>query len=425
MNYEESLEYIHGIYWRGSKLGLSRTQELLALLGNPEKKLKFIHIAGTNGKGSTAAMLASVLQAAGYRTGLYTSPFINRFNERMCFNGEPITDEELAEVTSDIKPVAESMQDLPTEFELVTAIGFEYFLRKQCDIVVLEVGMGGLLDSTNVIEVPEAAVICAIGLDHTADLGNTFTEIAKNKAGIIKEGGDVIIYGQNPEADAVFEETCREKNARLHRVDYSTLAPGEIDLDGQTFSFGERKDLRIPLVGTYQPMNAALVLTTLDVLKGKGWNISEENIREGLAATKWPGRFEVLQRDPVFIVDGGHNPHGIKATADSLAAHFPNQKIHFLMGVMADKDVSTILDYILPLAADFIAVKPDNPRAMDPELLAEKIREHGVPAKAAPTVADGVAMALAEAAPDEAVCALGSLYMSGEVRACFNKTGLD
>ena len=335
MTYEEALSFIHSVDWRGSKLGLERTQELMEKLGRPEKQMKFIHIAGTNGKGSTAAMLASILKEAGYRTGLYTSPFIDRFNERMQVNGEQIPDRELAELTEYILPYARGMEDSPTEFELVTALAMVWFARRKCEVVVLEVGMGGELDSTNVIDVPEIAVITAMGMDHVAELGPTMADIARAKAGIIKPRGSVIVYGGNPEADRVFERVCAEKNAALYYPDFSKIIPKDFDLSGQCFTYQYWTDLRIPLVGEYQMKNAAVVLETVKVLRSKGWKLDGEAVRQGLLATRWPARFEVLRRDPVFIVDGGHNPHGIRATAESLQRLFPGKKFTFVTGVMA------------------------------------------------------------------------------------------
>ena len=419
MNYSEALSYIHSVCWKGSVPGLSRTRELLGKLGNPEQSLKFIHIAGTNGKGSTAAMLASILEEAGYTVGLYTSPFINRFNERMQVNHTCIGDEELAELTDYVRPYADSMADSPTEFELITAIAMEFFKRKHCDIVVLEVGMGGALDSTNVIDTPEVAVIAAMGFDHTRELGSTMTEIASAKAGIIKPHGDVVIYGQNPEAEAVFERVAAEQHSTLSRPDYSQLIPCDFSLEGQSFSYGTWKDLRIPLVGAYQLNNAAVVLTAVEVLRRKGWSISDDAVREGLAHTRWPARFEVLHRDPVFIVDGGHNPHGIKATAESLQRIFPGQKFVFVTGVMADKDVEHILGLIVPMARRFYTVTPPNPRAMQADVLAQRIQAMGADAIPCDSIPQAVASAMDFAGPDGVVCALGSLYMSGDVRNCF------
>ena len=421
MTYEEALSYIHSICWKGSKLGLDRTRELLGKLDDPQKELKFIHIAGTNGKGSTAAMLSSILEEAGYRVGLYTSPFINRFNERMQVNHQPIPDEELAALTEYVRPHADAMADSPTEFELITALAMVWFARQKCDIVVLEVGMGGELDSTNIIDVPEAAVIAAMGLDHVKELGPTMADIARAKAGIIKEGGRVVSYGGNPEADEVIAAVCRARNASLCQPDFSAIVPGDFSLEGQTFSYKGWRGLRIPLVGAYQMNNAAVVLETVEVLRQRGWNISDEAVRQGLADTRWPARFEVLRRDPVFIVDGGHNPHGIRATAESLRRLFPGRKITFVTGVMADKDVEHILGLIVPLADQFFTVRPDNPRAMDAGELAARSEAMGAKATACASVRDGVDRAIQAEGPHGVACALGSLYMSGEVRSCFGK----
>lgn len=421
MTYNEALSYIHSVCWKGSVPGLSRTEELLSKMGNPHKDLKFIHIAGTNGKGSTAAMLSSILEAAGLRVGLYTSPFINRFNERMQVNHNCIEDEELAALTEYVKPFADSMEDVPTEFELITALAMEYFKRQRCDIVVLEVGMGGALDSTNVIDTPELAILCAMGFDHTAELGSTMEEIARNKAGIIKEGGTVVCYGQNEDAMKVFEEVSKEKHATLIRPDYSTLVAQDISLHGQVFSFGDMKDITIPLVGTYQLYNAAVVITAAKALAEKGYPITEEIIRAGLKGSSWPARFEILHQDPVFIVDGGHNPHGIKATAASLTRIFPEKKFIFITGVMADKDVEHILGHLVPMAQRFYTVTPDNPRAMKADVLANRIAALGVEAIPCTSVRSGVEAAMAYAGTEGVVCAVGSLYMSGEVRACFQK----
>ena len=421
MTYEEALSYIHSICWKGSKLGLDRTRELLGKLDDPQKELKFIHIAGTNGKGSTAAMLSSILEEAGYRVGLYTSPFINRFNERMQVNHQPIPDEELAALTEYVRPHADAMADSPTEFELITALAMVWFARQKCDIVVLEVGMGGELDSTNIIDVPEAAVIAAMGMDHVKELGPTMADIARAKAGIIKEGGRVVSYGGNPEADEVIAAVCRARNASLCQPDFSAIVPGDFSLEGQTFSYKGWCGLRIPLVGAYQMNNAAVVLETVEVLRQRGWSVSDEAVRQGLADTRWPARFEVLRRDPVFIVDGGHNPHGIRATAESLRRLFPGRKITFVTGVMADKDVEHILGLIVPLADQFFTVRPDNPRAMDAGELARRIEAMGAKATACASVRDGVDRAIQAEGPHGVACALGSLYMSGEVRSCFGK----
>ncbi len=418
MDYQEAIEYIHGIYWRGSKLGLSRTQELLALLGNPQKELKFVHVAGTNGKGSVCAMLSSVLIRCGYRTGLYISPYIRRFNERIQYNAEPISDAELAEITTYISTFAESMKDKPTEFELVTAIGMEYFKRRNCDVVILETGLGGTLDSTNIIDTPEAAVITAIDYDHMRELGGTIEKIASAKAGIIKPYGDVVFYGNNQPAQEVIAQKCAQQNARLTVADFGSLQVKESGIEGSVFDYAVNgtayENLRLPLPGMYQTRNAALALTTLGILSRK-FRISRQAVRDGLAAVKWPGRFELLRRNPIFIADGAHNPHGVKGTAESIAHHFPGKKIILIMGVMADKDTDTMLDTLLPFVQRAYAVRPDNPRSLDPRLLADKINARGVPAQACESVESGVKAAFSGASEDDIICAVGSFYMYGDI----------
>ena len=339
----------------------------------------------------------------------------------MQVNHQPIPDEELAALTEYVRPHADAMADSPTEFELITALAMVWFARQKCDIVVLEVGMGGELDSTNIIDVPEAAVIAAMGLDHVKELGPTMADIARAKAGIIKEGGRVVSYGGNPEADEVIAAVCRARNASLCQPDFSAIVPGDFSLEGQTFSYKGWRGLRIPLVGAYQMNNAAVVLETVEVLRQRGWSVSDEAVRQGLADTRWPARFEVLRRDPVFIVDGGHNPHGIRATAESLSRLFPGRKITFVTGVMADKDVEHILGLIVPLAEQFFTVRPDNPRAMDAGELAARIEAMGAKATTCASVQDGVDRAIQAEGPHGVACALGSLYMSGEVRSCFGK----
>ena len=311
MNYEQALEYIHAVQWAGHKPGLSRTRTLLAALGDPHKKLQFVHVAGTNGKGSTAAMLASCLHAAGYRVGLYTSPFINRFNERIQIDGQQIGDEELVQLVERVKPAADAMTDVPTEFEIITALGMLYFAQQQCDIVVLEVGLGGTLDSTNVIEKPACAVITALGMDHVKELGPTLADIAAAKAGIIKAGCPVVSYGGAPEADAVLRRVAARQHAPFTEVDFGKLRVEGGDLDKVTFDFDGLDGVQLPLIGSYQPRNAALAITALRVLRQNGWHIPDAAIRTGLEQVSWPGRFELLRRSPAFVLDGSHDArHG-------------------------------------------------------------------------------------------------------------------
>ena len=420
MNAQEAIAYIHSFFWKGSIPGLSRTQELLRLLGNPEKKLKFIHIAGTNGKGSTAAMTASVLQKAGYRVGLYTSPYIYRFNERIQVNGVQIADEDVAAVTEYVKQYAETMEEKPTEFELVTAIGFEYFMRKNCDIVVLEVGMGGALDSTNVIEAPEVAVITNIGLDHTDYLGDTVEKIAETKAGIFKENGHAVVYRGTKGVEEVFERVCAERNVSLKKADFDSLKLRSHSLEGQVFDCGDRKELFLPLLGDHQLHNASVVLSIADTLIEKGWNITEQNIRDGIRDVSWPGRFDIVGREPLFIIDGGHNPQCIDALVVNIRDYLKDRSIIALTGVLADKDYGEMYRPMMPYIQEFVCITPPNPRKLEAAELAEHLRRVGATATPCQTIPEGVQLAVQKAGKDGVVLCFGSLYTIGDIRNALN-----
>ena len=433
MTYTEALEYIHSVCWKGSRPGLSRITELCEKLGNPQKGLRFIHVAGTNGKGSTSAMTAAVLRAAGYKVGLYTSPFIVRFNERMQIDGQDIPDAELASVTEYVKPFAESMEDLPTEFELITAIAFVYFAGHKCDYVVLEAGMGGRLDSTNIIEAENVAVsvITGIAMDHTAFLGDTAEKIAAEKAGIIKAGVPVIFGGAHTPVGA--KEDCevnpvscaaviRAKAEEMH-APYSESHPEMLEnvktnLFGADFDFGTYKGLHIPLAGIYQPYNAATVLEILSVVQKQGAEVTEKAVKEGFAAVKWPGRFEILSKEPLVISDGGHNPEGIDAAIASVKEYFGEEKIQLLSGVMADKDYAHMAHRMSEVACRAFTVRPDNSRALAADEYAKVFSGEGLVSAGFATVKDAVFAAMdAGKESGRATLCLGSLYMYGEVKS--------
>ena len=421
MTVTEAIDYIHSVFWKGSIPGLTRTQTLLKKMGNPEKKLKFVHIAGTNGKGSTAAMTASILQQAGYTVGLYTSPYIYRFHERMQVNGVEITDEELVEVTEYVKPLAQSMTESPTEFELVCCIAFEYFLRKNCDIVVLEVGMGGAFDATNVIECPEVAVITNIGLDHTDFLGDTLEKIAETKAGIFKEGGDAVIYRGTAGVEQVFETICAQRNVSLRKADFDGLKLLSHGLEGQVFDCGDRKGLVLPLLGVHQLKNAAVVLGIMDTLKEKGWNISEENIREGMRTVRWPGRFDIVGQDPLFIIDGGHNPQCIEALVLNIRDYLTGRKVIALTGVLADKDYGDMYKPVMPLVQEFVCITPPNPRKLEAAELTAHLQAAGARATACSSIEEGVRTARKRAGSDGVVLCFGSLYTIGSIKEALDQ----
>ena len=361
MNLEQSLNYIHGLYRKGTKPSLHRIRQLLDMLGNPHKKLKFIHIAGTNGKGSTAAMTASILQKAGYRTGLFTSPYIYRFNERIQANGQQIPDETVCALTQRLSALAAQMDEMPTEFDFVTAMAMVYFVSVGCDIVVLEVGVGGALDTTNIIDTPEVAVITNIGLDHTDLLGNTVEEIAAVKAGIFKEGGSAVIYRAAPSVEQVYENICREKRVTLKKADFEGLKLHSCDLTGQCFDCGRRKNLQLPLLGDHQMHNAAVVLAVIDTLIEKGYTITEQNVYDGMACVTWPGRFDIMHKDPLFIIDGGHNPQCIDAMVKNIRDYLAGRRLIVLTGVLADKDYGEMFRPVMPYVQKFVCITPDNP----------------------------------------------------------------
>ncbi|MDO5444099.1 MAG: folylpolyglutamate synthase/dihydrofolate synthase family protein [Eubacteriales bacterium] len=418
MTYEKAIEYINSTEWFGSKLGLERINELMDRLGNPQDKLKFVHIAGTNGKGSCSAMLASVLKAAGYKTGLYTSPYIYRFNERMQINGKEIDNDILAGLISEIQPIADSMEEHPLVFEMVTAAAMLWFEREHCDIVVLEVGLGGRLDATNVISAPEAAVIMNIGLDHVQQLGKTVAEIAAEKGGIIKKGCSVVLYQQNDEAEAVIQNICLEKNADLYTADFSAIVPEFDSLDGQTFTYKD-SSYALPLLGAHQRRNAATAIEAVEVLRHKGWNIDQTALEYGLYSVYWPARFELLMDDPYFVLDGGHNPQCAGTVVQNLADYFPGTKHIMLVGVLEDKDYETLFS-VLNLASDeYICITPDSPRALSAEKLAEFLGRFGKSVSVCDSIEDGVFLSIDRAREEDGmVCAVGSLYMAGEIRAC-------
>ena len=416
----DAISYIHGYSWLGSRPGLSRTRELLDRLGNPHENLNFVHVVGTNGKGSTSAYLDSVLRAAGFRTGLYTSPYLSRFHERIQVDGVPISDEELGTVTELVRPHAEAMSEHPTEFELVTAAALLHYQRTGCDIVVLEAGLGGRLDSTNIIPAPEAVAVTRIGLDHMEQLGHTVEQIAGEKAGVIKAGTSAVVYDQERPVMEVFDRTCRSVGAAYRPCDFAALHTLENTLEGQRFDYRDFRNLHTSLLGLHQEKNAALAAEVVLALRDRGWNPPDEAVRTGLSSARWPGRFEVLSRSPWFIVDGGHNPQCAQAAAEALALYFPGRKIVFLLGVLADKDYVGLADQLAPLAAGFVTVTPDSPRALSAERLAQALRDrYALSALPCSTVEEGVAQALALAGTDGVACALGSLYMTGKIRACF------
>lgn len=418
---EEAILFIHEKVWQGTKPGLDRTRELLSKMGDPQKRLRFIHIAGTNGKGSTSAMLSAILKSAGFTTGLYTSPFISGFSERMRINGSPISDFELASITELIAPFALLMEDRPTEFELVTAIAMEFFTRNKCDVVVLETGMGGRLDSTNVIEQPLCSVITNIGLDHTRELGDTVEKIAAEKAGIIKHDCPTVIYELPKNVYNVISERCREMSSVLTSANFSAISAISDSREGQTFSYKEFENLRLSLLGAHQTKNAAVALETVKVLRSQGFVISDSAVKTGLSETEWPARFEIISEKPFFVVDGGHNPQCAETVTDNLKKYFPDMKRIILFGVLADKDYMGLATILNCVADAFVTITPQSTRALSANDLADGIKCFGKPVTACDDIESGIREALVLAGENGVVCSVGSLYTAGAVRAFFGK----
>mgnify|MGYP004468654401 CR=1 FL=1 len=563
----DAIEYINTPRWLTSRLGLERIRELLDRLGRPQDRLKFIHVAGTNGKGSTCAFAASILAEAGFKTGLFTSPYVETFHERIRVNGLNISDEDLTAATLRVRECAEAMEaeggEHPTEFELMTAVALVHFAHVGCDIVVLEVGLGGRLDSTNVIAASEVAAIVSIALDHTNLLGSTLAEIAHEKAGIVKEGSTVVSWPQEPSAMEVVEGAARRVGDKLVVPDFSMLSVGKVTRgaapltrgtaleheghapcsdsprfaaelraehaphaqelqagaeggstcetasergqhapcsDSPRFAaelraehvapaqklqvsssidagFGGRMPRAVPhepnvpsgtfvraqdclsmayahrtpmsqvegtlpmrqfsyrgceyatrLLGSYQPSNAAMAIEIAGALRERGWEIPDEAIARGIAETRWPARFEVLDQPagmPTVVIDGGHNPQGAGVLADSLCDVFPDKRPVFLVGILADKDYRSMLRAVAPLASAFVCVTPPNPRALDAADLAEAIRETcdelGVrtTVEVAGDFGDAVSAARKIAGSEGLICAFGSLYSIADVKAAF------
>ncbi|GAB6934411.1 MAG: bifunctional folylpolyglutamate synthase/dihydrofolate synthase [Calditerricola sp.] len=425
---QEAIDWIHSLVPLGIKPGLARMEWLMERLDHPHRYLKFIHIAGTNGKGSTAAMMARVLDEAGYDVGLYISPYVERFEERIQLNGRPIPGEELVELVNRVKPLVDELAETewgpPTEFEVITTLALLYYERHRPYFVVWETGLGGRLDATNIVY-PVVAVITNVGDDHRHLLGPDRLAIAREKAGIIKSGVPVVTAEEDPDVLALFRDVCREKRTTLYEPGthyrYERLEPTEA---GERMHFygpyRELRDIEVGLKGAHQAQNAATALMALELLRQfyAAQLEEEEPIRRGLATVRWPGRFEVLAERPLVIVDGAHNPQGAQALAATVRERLPGRRVHLVVGFVQDKEHEAFLRQILPLAQTVTATTPAFHKALPAEETAALVRRL-VPGKAVNTAPDAAAAlqhALAQAKPDDAVLVCGSLYLVAEVR---------
>lgn len=419
MDYIQARDYLNKLSAKGSVLGLERMRALLELLGNPQDTLKFIHISGTNGKGSVLAYLSTILTGAGYKTGRYISPTLFSYRERIQIDEKEIERESLAIYVTAIAEAIEKMQAkgevTPTLFEVETAMAFLYFKENQCDIVVLETGLGGAQDATNVISTTILEIITSISMDHTAILGDTLEKIAAQKAGIIKPDTIVVSAVQQPAAERVITETCRKKNCICHMVDRSCISEIRYGYERQSFSYRSWNNVVISLAGSYQIQNAALALEAVEALKKAGFSLSDRQIYEGLLNTRWKGRFTVIQKNPIVVLDGAHNPAAAEELRRSLELYFKGKKLYYIFGMFQDKDYQKVIELTAPLAEHITTVETrDNPRAIPAKELAEIVATVNPSVESADTIQQAVSKTMALAEDEDAVIIFGSLSFLGE-----------
>ena len=425
MDYQQSRAYIKDAeQYAGGALDLTNIKELMKRLGNPQDQLKYIHVAGTNGKGSVIAYLYTTLMKAGYHVGRYISPSVYSYREKIETEGKPISREKFAEQTTRVAAVIEEMtaEGLahPTPFEIETAVAFLFFAEEKCDPVILEVGMGGITDATNLITTTELAVLVPISMDHQSFLGNTISEIAEKKAGIIKPGSSVVTIGQETEALEVIKKTGAEAGADVCVADVSEAEVLEADFTGQRFCY-KGEEYTLSLAGSYQTENAVLALEALRILDERGYHTTLEQRKEGLWATRWNGRLTIIHKDPLFIVDGAHNPAAADMLEDSVRKYFKDRRLFFIMGVFKDKDYPYIIRKLCPYAEQILAIEtPDNPRALPAEELAKAIRPYNANVRAEKNIPRAVEELFEMAGKDDVILSFGSLSFIGEITRIVN-----
>lgn len=425
MIYEEAMKYISSIGKFGSNYGLKRTFRLLELLGNPDKKLKLIHVAGTNGKGSTTAMITKVLRGMGYKVGMYTSPYIEEFEERIQINGENIPKEKLVSLLVEVKEAVEKVikegYDHPTQFEILTALMFLYFYREKVDYGVVEVGLGGALDSTNVLT-PIVSVITSISYDHMNILGDTIEEIAEQKAGIIKEGIPVVVYPEEKNVQDVIVKKTEEMNSRIRLVQKNSVKLLNINRDDmyqevQVSTMKNDYKVKLPLLGAHQMLNLAVVLNTIEVIfEGQNEKLNVKLVEKSLEDVEWKGRLEVLNKKPLIVIDGAHNIDGIKSLTYNMNKYFKYKNMILLLGILADKQVDEMIKEIVPFAEKVYALTPHSDRAQLSQELKNKIVKYNKNVIAIESYEEAVSKAISEADEDDLILISGSLYMIGDMR---------
>lgn len=427
MDFKEAIQYVESTGKFSINLGLERIKRICKLIGKPEKELKVIHIAGTNGKGSTSTFIASVLMKQGYRVGVYTSPYLERFTERIKINDEEISEEDVAKLVTELNPIVEQVEgeglSRPTEFEIITACAYKYFNDKKVDFVVLEVGLGGRYDATNIID-PILSVITTISYDHMHILGDTLGKIAYEKAGIIKQSKPLVVYPQDKEAMEVIMTEARNKNAKVSYVenlDYEVISDTIKGIILNVKAKDEYRNLTIQMTGTYQVMNLLTALCAVETLIEEGVIISRDAVYEGFRSARWPGRFEVINEKPFIILDGGHNIQGIEGIVSSVKKYFPNRKAKIICGILRDKEYDTMLDMLTEIGDEFITLRANSDRALNEKEIKEILISKGKRAYAMSNISEAVDNTVALAKEDDIIIFCGSLHMIGEARTRLKK----
>ncbi|MBQ2679541.1 MAG: bifunctional folylpolyglutamate synthase/dihydrofolate synthase [Firmicutes bacterium] len=418
MTYDEAVKFIEAMGANVIKLGLERVEELLHAMGDPQENLNVIHVAGTNGKGSFCAFMSSILRDAGYRVGVYTSPHLVSYTERYSINGENISEKEFSDIVEYIK---ESAGDIdPTPFEMLTALAFEFFKRNNTDFVILEVGLGGRFDATNVIKKPILSAIAQIGMDHMDYLGDTVEKIAFEKGGIIKENSPAVLYFQENDVYDVIKGICDEKNAKLYYPEYQDIEVVSQNFRETVFNLKtdlyEYKSLAIRLIGNYQMENAANAVCAAYVLQQSGIPVSEENIRNGLKNAKWEGRMELFDIKPMVLLEGAHNIDGIRELRSSLETYFKDIPITLLLGVLGDKEYEKMLQEIVPLCDRIVLTKPENTRALDISILKERTEKIKPVEFVSENINEAFEYGFTHTEENGVLCCAGSLYLVGAIK---------
>lgn len=423
LNYTEAIEYIHSTYKFGSKLGLENIKELLNRLGNPQNEKKIIHIAGTNGKGSTSAMISYILSEQGNKVGLYTSPYLEEFNERIKINNNNISNQKLAYIIEKVKISVDEMVsegfNHPTEFEIITAAAFLFYDLENVDFIVLEVGLGGRFDATNVIESPLLTILTSISMDHMQYLGDTLEKIAFEKCGIIKPQVKVVVASQHHESMKIIKEQCAIKSAECINSDDAEIITLGYNIYGQDLLYKYKNNeisFKLSLLGEYQISNVKTVLTAIYTLKENGIRISSESIKSGLKNVKWPGRFEIINKNPMIVLDGAHNEEGIIELKKALKKYFPTNNINIVLGILKDKQYKEMVKTISDSATNIIATEPDNDRKLSAFELATEVSAYNKNVSYFSDYKDAVNNALKSLKANEVLCIAGSLYLIGVVK---------